>query len=146
MNAAAKLIDRLDRIKQTAPGKWLALCPAHEDGSPSLSIRESDGKLLVHCFAGCGAVDVMEAVGLTMSDLFEAPLGHHIASTHSRIPASDLLVILDHELTVAVLILCDITDRRKVNEGQIQRLCQAARRIGSARDIANPEKVNRRAA
>jgi hypothetical protein len=146
MSAAAKLLDRLALVKQTAPCRWIARCPAHEDGSPSLSIRESDGKLLVYCFAGCGAIDIMEAVGLSLSDLYEAPLGHHVAPTHSRIPASDLLVILDHELTVAVLILSDITDRRKVNEGQIERLCQAARRIGSARDIANPEKVNRRAA
>jgi hypothetical protein len=146
MSAAAKLLDRLALVKQTAPGKWLARCPAHEDGSPSLSIREIDGKLLVYCFAGCGAVDVMESVGLSLSDLYDAPLDHHFAPTHSRIPASDLLVILDHEITVAVLILSDIAERRKVNEGQIQRLCQAARRIGSARDMANPEKVRRHAA
>lgn len=146
MSAAAKILDRLDRVKQTAAGKWLARCPAHEDGSPSLSIREVDGKLLVYCFAGCGAVDVMEAVGLSLSDLYERPLGHHQAPTYSRIPASDLLVILDHEITVSALILDDIVKRRTVNEGQIQRLCQAAARVGKARDMSHPEKVNCRAA
>ena len=33
---------------------WLALCPAHDDSQPSFSISESeDGRVLVHCFAGC---------------------------------------------------------------------------------------------
>lgn len=35
-------------------GKWTACCPAHNDRSPSLSIREeAAGRVLVHCFAGC---------------------------------------------------------------------------------------------
>lgn len=39
---------------------WMALCPAHEDRSPSLSISVAhDGKTLVHCFAGCAQGDVI---------------------------------------------------------------------------------------
>jgi hypothetical protein len=55
-------------------------------------------------------------------------------------------VILDHEITVAMLILLEIVERRKVNEAQVQRLIQAAARIGKARDMANPAKVDSRAA
>ena len=52
-------------------GRWTAKCPAHEDRSPSLSIREtSDCRVLLHCFAGCETQDVLSAVGLTFSDLF----------------------------------------------------------------------------
>lgn len=33
---------------------WMASCPAHDDHDPSLSIKETpDGKILVHCHAGC---------------------------------------------------------------------------------------------
>jgi 5S rRNA maturation endonuclease (ribonuclease M5) len=32
---------------------WMARCPAHNDHNPSLSLREVDGKILVHCHAGC---------------------------------------------------------------------------------------------
>jgi len=33
---------------------WMAPCPTHEDRDPSLSIRDADdGKVLVHCHAGC---------------------------------------------------------------------------------------------
>jgi putative DNA primase/helicase len=32
---------------------WMALCPAHDDRNPSLAISEKDGKILIHCHAGC---------------------------------------------------------------------------------------------
>jgi hypothetical protein len=69
--SAAALLNRLDRPKQTGPDRWLAKCPAHEDRSPSLSVRElDDGRVLINCFAGCGAIDVLDSVGLTWSALF----------------------------------------------------------------------------
>ena len=34
-------------------GQFICHCPAHDDQSPSLSVRDSNGKVLVHCFAGC---------------------------------------------------------------------------------------------
>jgi putative DNA primase/helicase len=42
---------------------WIARCPAHDDRTPSLSIREGDGgKLLVHCHAGCEQAQVIAAL------------------------------------------------------------------------------------
>ncbi|CAB4144152.1 Archaeal primase DnaG/twinkle, TOPRIM domain [uncultured Caudovirales phage] len=39
---------------------WSCRCPAHEDKRASLSIKEeSNGKLLVHCHAGCAQADVV---------------------------------------------------------------------------------------
>ncbi len=46
---------------------WSALCPAHDDKTPSLSVREVDGKVLVHCHAGCeqrAVIDALKARGL----------------------------------------------------------------------------------
>jgi putative DNA primase/helicase len=46
---------------------WMARCPAHDDRNPSLSIREADGKVLLHCHAGCqqrDVIDVLKAKGL----------------------------------------------------------------------------------
>ena len=49
MSAASKLLERLEGVRSTGPGKWQALCPAHADRDPSLSIDETDtGDLLVH--------------------------------------------------------------------------------------------------
>jgi predicted protein tyrosine phosphatase len=136
VSAAAKILDRLERVKQTAPGRWIACCPAHEDRSPSLSIRElDDGRLLVHCFAGCGAVDVLTAVGLELQDLYPQRLPEHsYAASRSRIPAADLLALVDHEITVAALITADILARHTVSPEQWARLATAAGRIGKVRD------------
>jgi len=41
---------------------WMASCPAHKDRSPSLRICEKDGKVLVHCFAGCSQGEVIAAL------------------------------------------------------------------------------------
>jgi DNA primase len=49
---------------------WYAKCPAHDDKSPSLSIRETGDTILIHCFAGCSAEDVLAAVGLSFRDLY----------------------------------------------------------------------------
>lgn len=76
---ADSLLHRLDGVRNVGEGRWIARCPAHQDRDPSLSVRElPDGRVLVHCHAGCGAVDVMASVGLSMTDLFpDGPTYHH---------------------------------------------------------------------
>jgi hypothetical protein len=65
-----KLLPRLEMVTGSK-GKFKGRCPSHDDRGPSLSITETDhGQLLIHCFAGCGAADIVEAVGLKLSDLF----------------------------------------------------------------------------
>lgn len=72
-----KLLDRLQKVKQTGIDKWIACCPAHDDKSPSLGIAIKDDKVLIKCFSGCGATQILDAVGLDYSALFpetEGPL------------------------------------------------------------------------
>lgn len=59
-------------VKQCDKG-YMALCPAHNDNHPSLSIglSEDKQKILIHCFAGCSTEDILKKVGLSMSDLYE---------------------------------------------------------------------------
>jgi len=64
-------------------GKWLARCPAHDDQNPSLSIREGDdGKVLVHCFAGCPTDEICSGVGHCLADLM--PLDATFAPSHGN--------------------------------------------------------------
>lgn len=70
MNDIAELLTRLDKVTGKPP-QWQARCPAHMDKSPSLTIKQDEnGKILIHCFAGCGAGDIMDAIGMSLSDLF----------------------------------------------------------------------------
>ena len=67
---ATDLLAYLDGVRLRGHGKWSARCPAHEDRSPSLSMREGDRGLLVHCFSGCTVEEICEALNLRVSDLF----------------------------------------------------------------------------
>jgi hypothetical protein len=55
----------------------MALCPAHADKNPSLSIRQENGRLLLHCFAGCTVEAVCAALGITVRELFSDPPTAH---------------------------------------------------------------------
>jgi hypothetical protein len=64
------VLERLNRVRRSGEG-WVARCPAHEDRSPSLSVREgNDGRALVHCHAGCDVTRIVSALGLELTDLF----------------------------------------------------------------------------
>ena len=65
------LLSRLRKVKQKGPGQYVACCPAHDDSDPSLSIGQGDdGRILLKCWAGCGALDVISALGMEWDDLF----------------------------------------------------------------------------
>ena len=71
--AVARLLDRLDRVGVVSGG-WCARCPAHDDRVPSLSVTAGpDGRVLLHCHAGCTPEAVVGAVGLSMADLYDGP-------------------------------------------------------------------------
>ena len=64
-----RLLNRLQNVRVSGHGQWMACCPAHDDRNPSLSIGEVDGRVLLHCFVGCDAKAILAAVGLTFADL-----------------------------------------------------------------------------
>jgi putative DNA primase/helicase len=68
MNLEAVLA-RLNGVRRSASG-WQACCPAHEDQTPSLSINEREGKILVHCHANCSQEAVLAAMKIELRELF----------------------------------------------------------------------------
>ena len=67
------VLGRLRGVRRSGEG-WVACCPAHDDEHASLSVGvQEDGRVLLHCFAGCDVVDVVAAMGLGMRDLFPKP-------------------------------------------------------------------------
>jgi hypothetical protein len=80
------LLSRLEKVSAKGTAEWQACCPAHGDKSPSLSIRQtSDDRVLIHCFAGCSALDVLAAVGLDWASLFPAPLPRYASMLHKPV-------------------------------------------------------------
>ncbi len=57
----------------TLGGRWLGRtamcrCPGHADSTASLSLRQGDKGILVHCFAGCSSETVLRELRLIKSD------------------------------------------------------------------------------
>ena len=51
------LVERLGG--RWTPAGGICRCPAHDDRTPSLSVRPGRTRLLLHCFAGCAAPDIL---------------------------------------------------------------------------------------
>lgn len=69
------LLAHLDGVKHLPDRKglrrWMAKCPAHDDKKPTLSVAEApNGTILLRCWAGCSALEIVHAMGLELSDLF----------------------------------------------------------------------------
>ncbi len=65
-----RVVPTLRKFRKTAGG-FVACCPAHDDGEPSLSGRVGDdGRVLMRCHAGCSAEAIVGAVGMTLADLY----------------------------------------------------------------------------
>lgn len=65
------VLTRLQGVKPTGEKRWTALCPSHADRTPSLSIAVGkDGKVLIHCQAGCAFDAVCKSLGISESELF----------------------------------------------------------------------------
>lgn len=78
------LLDALRKVRVTGSNEWVACCPAHDDRTPSLAIKDvGDGRILVHCYANCAVEDVLGSIGMTLSDLMpDRAIDHRI----KRIP------------------------------------------------------------
>lgn len=128
------LLARLSGVRGRS-GSWSAKCPAHDDRSPSLSVKETnDGRILVHCFGGCGAVDVLESLGLKLTDLFPAPLSHHMPRRRGDFSPLDALRALSFESSIVAIGAADIADGNPVDPS---RICIAAGRIAEALEFVH---------
>jgi hypothetical protein len=143
MTPVENLISRLDKVKGRN-GSWTARCPAHDDKGPSLAVREGeDGRVLLHCFAGCETANVLGALGMGMTDLFpprETRREYAVAGKHIMKPAffaSDLMRIIHFEALVVQIVAFDIAHSKPINEETRERMLKAYQRIDEAVRYAN---------
>ncbi len=141
---AESLLSRLDGVKETGRGKYVARCPAHEDRSPSLAIKDGDdGRVLIHCFAGCETEDVLSALGMTFSDVMPERIGdeHSYKPLRKPFDARQVLETLDHEVMVTSIIAADFLEHKEIDCETWSRLGVAVDRINSARATSAPARI-----
>ncbi|WP_233867205.1 DNA primase [Paraburkholderia adhaesiva] len=143
MNACAArpvttLLVRLEGVREVAPGRWRARCPAHDGHRPALAITECDDRrVLLHCFAGCGVDAVAAALGLDLADLFppREPDGYDVhlarpATCHGRrFTDAQWLPALTLELLEVMVVVGAILRRGSVTASEHARLVRSVARI-----------------
>ncbi|MCR9118097.1 MAG: hypothetical protein NXI22_14265, partial [bacterium] len=87
MTPIERVLAQLPDAQKTKEG-WKARCKAHDDNNPSLSIATADdGRVLLHCHAGCRVEAVCDSLGLRMIDLM--PTGDTIAKPSGKKSSAD---------------------------------------------------------
>jgi hypothetical protein len=109
-----------------------------------LAVRENeDGRILLHCFAGCETANVLGAIGMDMTDLFppdEKRREYAVTGKPSMKPAffaSDLMRIIHFEALVVQIVAFDIANNKMPNAETRERMLTAYERIDEAVRYAN---------
>ena len=79
----------------------MACCPAHDDRTPSLQITQANDRVLIHCHAGCGGNEVLEAVGLDFSVLYpEDQTKNYVRPEYNTPTLEDIYFVAIYKSTV----------------------------------------------
>lgn len=136
MSALNTLLSRLEKVQSMGNGRYKALCPAHDDNSPSLAIKNDDDKLLLHCFSGCDTADVLNAIGLTFCDIMPNKSVGNIKKDRKPFYAIDVLGIIKFESTLVYIYATDIAKGLTLTSNDRERLLLASSRINHAYEVA----------
>ena len=135
------VLSRLQKVRGRA-GSYIACCPAHDDKSPSMTVREADdGKILMHCFAGCSVDAIAGAIGLDLTDLFPPRPDHDDYTQPQRKVSpkfypSELLKVIGYEATIVSICAYDMAHGREIPPHDLARLQLAADRINEALELS----------
>jgi hypothetical protein len=138
LDALRSRLKGVKRVKQDRD-HFMAVCPAHQDNSPSLSLsRAEDGRALVHCFAGCETRDVLAAVGMEMRHLFPENLSQEQRKQFRRIKLQavrgDEYLIIEAAKTEAKAgaLSEESTARLALAQARVDQLDRQLEELGSA--------------
>ncbi|MBE6777978.1 MAG: hypothetical protein E7541_01150 [Ruminococcaceae bacterium] len=75
-----EFVRHFNSVAENGVNEYMALCPAHDDHNPSLSIGLSPDseRIFLHCYAGCETKNILNSVGLTLKDLYINQKGSNI--------------------------------------------------------------------
>jgi hypothetical protein len=128
-NNLETVLSRLEKVKKTGQGKYLAVCPSHEDKSPSLAIKAVDDRLLLHCFAGCETSDVLGSLGLKFEDIMPNQRKGNFPKEKNPFYASEILQTTWNEAQITLACALHMSKGNKLCDSDLNRLTVAAARL-----------------
>ena len=129
-------MNHFDGVRETGNGQYSCRCPAHEDKSASLGIKQGDGgRILLNCFAGCDVKSILDAANLKWSDILPENKLYQ-AEKHGFNPYAVLKMLRDEVLIIG-LSSVDIRKGKALNDEDHDRLLKA---VGNVRDAYEKTK------
>lgn len=129
------ILMRLNKVQRSGSG-YKAICPAHDDRNPSLSISEGDdGRVLLYCFGGCDLEPIVAAMGLRTADLFNAKNGSGRTVKLPGVSIRELKAAAEFERQVLYIVKSDQLSGRTVSQSDWERARLALQRIALARRV-----------
>lgn len=140
-----RLLPRLDGVRRSGAG-WRADCPLGHRSKGTLSISEfTDGTVLLKDHAGCGAAEILAALGLTLADLFvERPQDtQHVKTPQERREARErallwrlksMLPDIYRESLIVLMAAGKLNHGEHLSPEDDERLMLAVQRIEHARE------------
>lgn len=126
-----EILTRLQGVKKDSDG-YQAKCPAHDDKKSSFHCAEKDGKILVHCYAGCSFDQICESLQIKKSDFFLTPMKKNLEeftikelAWHKNIPLDFLQKIGAYQENGHVKISYKDKDGQETCRQRIRKACTA---------------------
>jgi hypothetical protein len=133
------LISRLEGAKKTGAHSWICKCPAHQDRTASLHIKnDGDDKILLNCFAGCDTYSILKSIGLDWKDVLpDSNEINHSSPKKQIIYATEALALIRFEAQIVCLIAFKMKKTRIASDDAVDRLELAMQRINKAMEASN---------
>lgn len=146
MKNYTRLLSNLRSVRKTPsrPGisdSHRADCPVCEGHNTPLSIaRTDDGRVLLHCFAGCSAIDIINKTGLDFSDLMPQSRLQDSQSEKGFTSLGDWMsaaALADAVAWASTLVALDPTEQNIANlvalSNEFQKAARQAMRAGRSK-------------
>jgi 5S rRNA maturation endonuclease (ribonuclease M5) len=132
------LLPKLEGVVQLS-GYWKALCPAHEDRTPSMTIgRGTSQPIVIRCHAGCDSADILAKLGLTWAELCEPREGRPAAGHGEWTPFGEAIAVYDYRDESGKLLFQVL---RTAGKQFPQRVPDAARKSGWHWSLGSTRRV-----
>ena len=120
------LLSQLSKVKPNGRGQYIACCPSHTDKHPSLAIRHTDdGKILIKCFGGCSAHEIVSSIGLSLTDLFPKE-SNYSTPIKNPFPASSVLRCIQAETLIVATAACNMANESSVTQRRFGTPCNSS--------------------
>ena len=140
MSNLDNLLSKLQKVRKNGKD-YMACCPSHQDRSPSLAIAEKeDGRILLKCFAGCSADEVLGAIGLELKDVMPENVGYHRRKPERvQFNSRDVLSAVWSDMSVFLVLAKDMQGGKVLTATETLLMARLIGRIAMAIELSGGE-------